>query len=66
MKNKSRPVMRERPVFSYTSKCCSVQATKTPLLKAKTMDDATDQSLGKWRCSACKKRCTCTRSRNPE
>jgi hypothetical protein len=66
MKSKNRPILRERPVFSYTSKCCGVQATKTPLLKAKTMDDATEQSLGSWRCSSCKKPCSCTRTKNKE
>jgi hypothetical protein len=66
MKSKNRPVMREKPIFSYTSKCCNVQATKMPLLKAKTMDDAVDQSLGKWRCSGCRKRCICTRTKNQE
>jgi hypothetical protein len=66
MKNKQRPVMHGLPIFSYTSKCCNVQATKVPLLKAKTMDDAVDQSLGKFRCSACKKRCSCIRTKNRE
>jgi hypothetical protein len=62
MKTKNRPILRERPIFSYTSKCCNVQATKTPLLKS----EGADGTLGSWRCSQCKKPCSCTRTKNKE
>jgi hypothetical protein len=50
------------PVNTYTSVCCSVPATKTPCI-AVTKKDALVQGLGKFRCSACKKRCKVTVSK---
>jgi hypothetical protein len=53
------------PVFSYTSKCCAVQAIKPPCafvgLKSK---EAETQGLGGFRCSGCKKPCKCSRHKN--
>jgi hypothetical protein len=50
------------PVNTYTSVCCSVPATKTPCV-AVSKKDALVQGLGKFRCSACKKRCKVTVSK---
>jgi hypothetical protein len=50
------------PVNTYTSVCCSVPATKTPCI-AVSKKDALVQGLGKFRCSACKKRCKVTVSK---
>jgi hypothetical protein len=53
-----------KPVFTYTSTCCSVPATKTPCkFVGKDSDEAKTQSLGSWRCPQCGKPCSCTRSK---
>ena len=63
--NKPAPKANVLPIFSYTSKCCSVQAVKSPCMfvgvKSK---EAETQGLGGWRCSACKKPCKCNRHKN--
>lgn len=42
------------PVRTYLSNCCDV-----PGFKSRAETKEVDQvSIGKWRCSACKKRCT--------
>ena len=62
--NLKRPNPTGKPVFAYTSTCCQAQATKPPCLylgmRAK---ESGNQGLGSWRCSACHKPCTCTRSK---
>jgi hypothetical protein len=53
------------PVFSYTSVCCSVQATKEPCtFVGKDSKEAETQGLGHFRCTGCRKSCKCTRSKN--
>lgn len=60
---KKAPVAKPKgPVNSYTSKCCNAPAVKKACV-AVSKKDALEQSLGKWRCSACKKRCTVTVSK---
>lgn len=54
----------DAPMYSYTSVCCSVQATKTPCVKV-GKKEALLQGLGSWRCSACRKSCACRRWKNP-
>ena len=51
-------------VFVYTSTCCSAQALKEPCVKVK--DSKVPMSLGSWHCSACGKKCNCTRSLNKQ
>jgi len=50
------------PVNTYTSVCCSVPAVKKPCV-AVNKKDALTQTLGKFRCSSCKKRCKVTVSK---
>lgn len=50
------------PVNTYTSVCCGVPATKKPCV-AVNKKDALTQTLGKFRCSACKKRAKVTVSK---
>lgn len=50
------------PVNTYTSVCCGVPATKKACV-AVSKKDALTQTLGKFRCSACKKRCKVTVSK---
>lgn len=50
------------PVNDYTSVCCSVPAIKKACV-AVSKKDALTQTLGKFRCSACKKRCKVTVSK---
>ena len=57
------PTLKGEPVYSYTSVCCSAQATKTPCLKVDAKSAET-QGLGTFRCSACRKACKCTRQKN--
>src|ERR1039458_2752842 len=53
------------PIFSYTSKCCSVQAIKSPcMFVGSKSKEAETQGLGGWRCSACHKPCKCNRHKN--
>lgn len=52
---KKSPVAAKRgPVFEYTSVCCSAPATKKPCV-AVNKKDALTQTLGKFRCTACRK-----------
>jgi hypothetical protein len=67
MKNhgkKQKPTLKGKPVFVYTSQCCSATATKPPCvflgMRAK---ESGNQGLGSWRCSSCHKSCTCTRAK---
>ena len=53
-------VFRDKPVFTYTSRCCSAPATKTPCLKSQ---DA-EATLGTWKCSQCRKKCSVNRHKN--
>jgi hypothetical protein len=71
--NFKRPAARpsKRSVYVYTSDCCRVPATKTPLVAANNVikpylgaAPEAEGTLGKFRCGACKKRCTVTRSLN--
>ena len=68
-KQPSRAVPRQKtpPVFSYTSACCSVQATKSPCYSfgAKSKEAET-QGLGHFRCTACQKPCKVSRHKNSE
>lgn len=50
------------PVNAYTSVCCGVPAIKKACV-AVSKKDALTQTLGKFRCSACKKRCKVTVSK---
>lgn len=50
------------PVNTYTSVCCGVPAIKKACV-AVSKKDALTQTLGKFRCSACKKRCKVTVSK---
>jgi hypothetical protein len=43
-------------VFAYVSVCCTVLADKPVLRKTKEAEG----TLGKWRCSSCRKRCKVT------
>jgi hypothetical protein len=62
-KRDNKPVVfRDKPVFQYTSKCCSAPATKTPCLKSQ---DA-EATLGTWRCTQCRKKCAVNRHKVPE
>jgi hypothetical protein len=62
-------------VFAYTSVCCGARAEKTPCVKAKAVKKAKGKgkqkreetaeysTLGTWRCSACGKKCKCSRTK---
>ena len=50
------------PVFNYTSVCCSAPAKKKPCV-AVNKKEALTQTLGKFRCGACGKRCKVTVSK---
>lgn len=58
------PVVAKRkdPVYSYTSACCGLPAVKKPCV-AVGKKDALVQSLGKFRCTGCKKRAKVTVSK---
>ena len=56
-----------KPVFMYISKCCEAPATKpacassnAPKLNLGDKPEG-DSTLGTWRCTRCRKPCTCTR-----
>ena len=49
-------------MYAYTSACCGVPAVKKPCV-AVNKKDALVQTLGKFRCSACKKRTKVTVSK---
>lgn len=50
------------PVYAYTSVCCSLPAVKKPCV-AVGKKDALTQTLGKFRCSGCKKKAKVTVSK---
>ena len=50
------------PVYTYTSECHGAPAIKKACV-AVSKKDALTQTLGKFRCSACKKRCKVTVSK---
>jgi hypothetical protein len=59
-------------VFAYFSTCCNEPAVKPSLVKPKGnhvgdyvgfKPDATDGSLGSWRCGKCRKPCSVTRAK---
>lgn len=69
---KSKPLRKVgEPVFSYTSVCCNVQATKQPLIMPTdkrvgdfgSAPEEREGTLGKFRCSKCGKPCKCSRSK---
>ena len=58
------PAKAKNPVFAYTSVCCSVPATKPPVIAVGyRSEEAKTQTLGKFRCTKCGKRCKCNRSK---
>ena len=59
---KAAPAKPKGPVYAYTSACCGVPAVKKPCV-AVNKKDALTQTLGKFRCGACKKRCKVTVSK---
>lgn len=62
-KKAQKPVgTKGNPASTYTSVCCGVTATKKPCT-AVSKKDALTQTLGKFRCNACKKRCKVTVSK---
>lgn len=61
MKNTIR--QKKQPVNNYFSQCCSVLADKEPC--ARQPEDVkagkfSESTLGKWRCSKCRKSCKVT------
>lgn len=66
-RNNKPQVFREKPVFVYISKCCNAPATKPPAVHYRSLEDAKDGTLGgSWKCTQCRKPCTCNRTKNPE
>lgn len=49
------------PVYQYTSVCCQADGTKPPCVKPRDKKDSLVNSLGHWRCTACRKPCSVTR-----
>jgi hypothetical protein len=49
----SKSVNINSAVYAYVSQCCSALSDKPSLKKTKEAEG----TLGKWRCSACGKRC---------
>lgn len=56
------------PVFSYTSVCCSMPASKKPCAIDGSVEFADrnklEHSLGTWNCTKCRKKAKVTRSKN--
>jgi hypothetical protein len=55
--------------FAYFSTCCNAVAKKAPCVAANKITQAhlgakpeAEGTLGSWRCSACNKPCSCTRT----
>lgn len=59
-----KPIQRGEPKFNYTSKCCNAQAVKPPVTAfGMDSEEAKTQGLGTWRCSQCRKKCSCIRTK---
>lgn len=58
---------KRAPVFLYTSDCCGELSKKTACVVDKGVKfEERKASLGKWKCSSCRKTCKVTRKFNKE
>lgn len=62
-----KPIKREEPAFLYTSKCCVAPAEKPPCERSAADREKRQwgkAALGTWKCTNCRKKCSCTRKKN--
>jgi hypothetical protein len=62
---KLKSIAVTNPMFHYFSVCCNVQAEKRACVRVPVKERETN-SLGKFRCGQCHKRCKVQRRKNPD